>query len=127
MAKPRLYPHWRTNTEKRWRDAFHTFGHLLLTHARDKALKGMPQSASGECKAIAAKVATDVLYNVMMILEGVVGAKADADHSLEFALVARVRDKSRSDAISEEFELAPNGAESVCMGFHFWTGGDFTV
>jgi len=127
MNEPRTYPNWRTDPERRWRDAFHTFGHVMLTHARDGALSQIPESASDDCRAVASKAVTDALYNVMMIFEGVVGADAGADHSLEFALVARVRGKSPPYAATEEFELAPNGVESACMGFHFWTADDFTT
>jgi hypothetical protein len=42
-------------------------------------------------------------------------------------LIARVRDRTQGNAIVEEFELAPNGVESACMGFHFWTADDFTT
>jgi hypothetical protein len=123
MVKPRPYREWRADPTGRWRDVFHTFGHLLLTHARDGAI----QSAAGKHKDVAAKAATDALYNLMMILEGVVGAEIDADHSIEFALVARVRRKAEEDAITEQFELAPGGAEPACMGFHLWTEGEFRV
>jgi hypothetical protein len=76
-------------------------------------------------RAAAEKGATDALYNLMMILEGVVGAPIGAELTLEFALIARVRDSREPYPIVEEFELAPNGDESACMGFHFWTDGDF--
>jgi hypothetical protein len=63
----------------------------------------------------------------MMILEGVVGPEVGAEHTLEFALVARVRERNNQSVVLEQFELAPDGEESVCMGFHFWTDGDFRV
>lgn len=127
MKNPRPYANWRKDPEKRWRDAFHTFGHLMMTHARNDALREIPESASAESRTIAEKAVKDALYNVMMILEGVVGVKADANHYLEFVLIARIRDDSTPREVVEEFELAPNGVESACMGFHFWTEGDFTA
>jgi hypothetical protein len=123
MVKPRPYKEWRRDPTGRWRDVFHTFGHLLLTHARGGAIK----AAASKHKDVAEKAATDALYNLMMILEGVVGAEIDVDHSIEFALVARVRKKGEEDAIIEQFELAPEGAETACMGFHLWTDGEFRV
>lgn len=124
MNQPRPYPEWRTDPIGRWRDAFHTFGHLWFSHARDQALQTVPITASAETKALAAKAVDAALYNTLMILEGVVGAGAGAGHVLEFALIARVREKG-SPKPSETFEVAPNGEESVCMGFHLWTAGDF--
>jgi hypothetical protein len=125
MSEPRPYSDWRRDAKHRWRDAFHTFGHLLMTHARDDAIRQIPANAPEETKAIASKAAVDALYNVMMILEGVVGAPGDENRSLEFALVTRVRNREKPYAVVEEFELAPGGEESACMGFHFWTDGDF--
>ena len=125
MEIPRPYSAWRNDPDQRWRDAFHTFGHLLMTHARDNALDQVPATASGETRTIAAKAAVDALYNVMMILERVVVAPAEDEHMLEFALIARVRETTKPYRVVEEFELAPNGEESACMGFHFWTDGDF--
>jgi hypothetical protein len=122
--RPRPYEDWRTDPYGRWLDAFHTFGHLLMTHARDDALRQIPATASAETREVAAKAAVDALYNVMMILEGVVGAPGGRDRVLEFALIARLREIEK-DQIVEEIEIAPNGEETVCMGFHFWTDGDF--
>ncbi len=127
MTEPRPYPEWRSDPDGRWRDAFHTFGHLLMTHARDEAIAKIPPNASDEAREVATKTVVNALYNVMMILEGIVRASAVANHYLEFALMARVRESETPCQILEEFELAPEGEESACMGFHFWTDGDFRV
>jgi hypothetical protein len=97
----------------------------MMTHARDEALENLPADASDETRALASKIAESALYNVMMIFEGVVGAPADDEHMLEFVLGARVRKCEKPHPVVEQFELAPDGEESVCMGFHFWTEGDF--
>jgi len=76
-----------------------------------------------ESKEIADKAVTDALYNLMMILEGVVGTTIGDDQSIEFSLVAKIRNSR--DEIVEQFELAPNGEEPACMGFHSWTSGSF--
>ena len=120
MDLPRPYSEWRTDTDGRWRDAFHSFGHLLLTHARDGAIN----NTRSEHQDVASTAATDALYNFMMILEGVVGVPAADDRRIEFALVARVRETS-TKAVIEQFELAPDGREPACMGFHIWTEGEF--
>ncbi len=125
MNPPRSYHEWRSEPNGRWRDAFHTFGHLLMTHARDDALQQLPETTGAEARDIAAKAVNDALYNVMMILEGVAGVQIGGDRSLEFALVARVRESEQPYRIVEEFELAPNGEEPACMGFHLWKDGDF--
>ena len=123
VTEPRPYREWRSDPSGRWRDAFHSFGHILLTHARDGAV----QRIAPEHREAATRAATDALYNLMMILEGVVGPEVGAEHTLEFALVARVRERNNQSVVLEQFELAPDGEESVCMGFHFWTDGDFRV
>jgi hypothetical protein len=125
MDQPREYHEWRTDASGRWRDAFHTFGHLLMTHARNGALAEVSETASVETRETASRVAELALYNLMMILEGVVGVPIGNDRSLEFALIARIRKSGEPYSVVEEFELAPDGDESACMGFHFWTGGDF--
>ena len=108
MDLPRPYSEWRTDTDGRWRDAFHSFGHLLLTHARDGAIN----NTRSEHQDVASTAATDALYNFMMILEGVVGVPAADDRRIEFALVARVRETS-TKAVIEQFELAPDGRGCV--------------
>ena len=123
MEKLRSYYEWRTDQNGRWRDAFHTFGHLLLSHAKNEALSKLPETASVESKEIADKAVTDALYNLMMILEGVVGAPIGDAQSIEFALIAKIRNST--DETIEQFELAPNGEEPACMGFHSWTSGSF--
>jgi hypothetical protein len=127
MDQPRPYAEWRPDPTRRWRDAFHTFGHLLMAHARDDALEQIPAKVSDETRTIAMKAAVDALYNVMMILEGVVSAQGDESHKIDFALIARVRKREEPYDVIEEFELAPEGEEPVCMGFHFWTDGNFRV
>jgi hypothetical protein len=122
---PRPHAQWRVDPDHRWRDAFHTFGYLLFDHALRSAVAEVPASATPETKAVAAKAATDALYNVMMILEGVVGAPGDDQHSIEFALTARVRNRESPYECVEQFELAPNGNEPACMGFHLWAEGNF--
>jgi hypothetical protein len=46
MNQPRRYPEWRSDSKGRWRDVFHTFGYLLMTHARDEALNRIPADTS---------------------------------------------------------------------------------
>jgi hypothetical protein len=125
MNQPRRYPEWRSDSNGRWRDAFHTFGHLLMTHARDEALKRIPAGTSADTREVARKAVHDALYNVMMMLEGVVGVSPDSNRALEFALICRLRESEKPYAVVEEFELAPHGEEPACMGFHFWTDGEF--
>ena len=62
-----------------------------------------------------------------MILDGVVRSPIYDEHYLEFALVARVKESNEPYRVVEEFELAPEGEESACMGFHFWTSGEFRI
>jgi hypothetical protein len=123
VTDPRPYKEWRSDPTKRWRDAFHNFGHILLTHARNGAV----QDVAPEHRDVATKAATDALYNVMMILEGIVGPEIGEEHTLEFALVARIRERTNQSVVVEQFELAPEGEEPACMGFHFWAEGDFRV
>jgi hypothetical protein len=94
-----------------------------MTHARDEALKRIPPDASAETREVAREAVQDALYNVMMMLEGVVGVTPGSGRALEFALICRVRESEEPHTVVEELELAPNGAESACMGFHFWTDG----
>jgi len=125
MTGPRPYPDWRPDPVERWRDAFHTFGHLLFTHTLNSVIAELPQSTTPEARVVATKAASDALYNVMMILEGIVGTPADEAHTLEFALIARVLRSSSPHDCVEQFELAPNGEESACRGFHLWSEGNF--
>jgi hypothetical protein len=108
----------------RWRDAFHAFGHLWFSHARENALRTIPACASKEARAVAVEAVDAALYNTMMIFDGIVAARPDATHTVGFSLTAQVREAASHDCI-ESFELAPNGEESTCMGFHLWAEGDF--
>lgn len=115
---PRPYREWRTTAAARWRDAFFTFGHLLMRHARDGAVR------ESRDKAAAAETVSSALYRTFQILEGVTGADIGDGHTIEFALLARVRD-SQTDAIVETFELAPDGEETLCMGYWLLEEGEF--
>ena len=108
----------------RWRDAFHAFGHLWFSHARETALRTIPASASKEARSLAIEAVDAALYNTMMIFDGIVAARPDTTHSVGFSLIAQVREAGSHDCI-ESFELAPNGEESASMGFHLWAEGDF--
>lgn len=125
MDDPRPYSEWRMSSIGRWRDAFHNFGHLWFEEARNGALKTIPESASDETKRIAAKAIDTALYATMMIFEGVVCAPIDKQHRMEFALLARVYNRENPPTLVETIEIAPGGQESVCMGFHHWTEGNF--
>lgn len=115
---PRPYREWRTTAAARWRDAFFTFGHLAMRHARDGTVRDHRKNPG------AAEVASSALYRMFQIFEGIVGADIGDDHTIEFALVARVRDR-RTDAIVETIELAPDGEETICMGYCLLEEGEF--
>jgi len=42
-------------------------------------------------------------------------------------LIEALQNVEDGSVVLEQFELAPDGEEPVCMGFHFWTDGDFRV
>ncbi len=87
-------------------------------------MQTIPFSASDEVRALAVAAVDTAIYNTMMIFDGIVGAQADATHTVGFALITQVREAGSHDPV-ESFELAPNGEESACMGFHLWAEGDF--
>jgi hypothetical protein len=90
MVEPRSYPEWRKDQSGRWRDAFHAFGHLWFSHARENALRTIPASASKEARALAVEAVDAALYNTMMIFDGIVAARPDATHTVGFSLIAQV-------------------------------------
>ena len=62
MTEPRPYTEWRSDPRKRSRDAFHTFGHMVIAHARDEAVSRV----APEHREVATQVATDALYNLII-------------------------------------------------------------
>jgi hypothetical protein len=125
MNEPRPYSEWRSEPTLRWRDAFHSFGHLLFANAKTHALAHLPSRATDAERRIADDAVTNALYGLMMIIEGVDGLPVSAGHRVEFALTARVRRIEPASEIVEQYELGPDGEESACMGFHLWAAGEF--
>jgi hypothetical protein len=100
----------------------HAFGRLFFEAARAPAhlrAQSLPESVRTEVMSIV----DDTLFAVMEIVDGFYGPIRNEEQILEFALIARLRDRATDEPV-DEVELAPNG-EDLSMGFHIWADGDF--
>jgi len=93
-AHPRPFAEWRSDPVDREEDAAYAFGYHLIVHCRDEAMKTVPADASPEARAAVEKAVDIALHNVNAMLEGFWKLDAGPDHSIELALVVRVRDSS---------------------------------
>ena len=117
----RSYDNWPQDPDARWIEAGNTFGHHLITAARDYARARVGETVTESQRAVAHRAIDDAIYGVMMLLDGVSRTEIDSAHRVEYALIARMREGSR---VVEEIELAPGG-DGLCLGFHGWRNGDF--
>src|SRR4051812_47061192 len=103
--QPRPFAEWRTDPFDRAEDAAYAFGYHLIVHCRDKAMATLPADASPEMKAAVQKAVDTALHNVNDMLEGFWKLDAGPEHSIELALVIRVRDANRQ--VVEKQEISP--------------------
>ena len=119
----RKFKDWRTNSHERWIDAANVFGSQLFTYAREEQMSNLAEDLTTRERTIAVEAINNTLYAVLMMLDGVVDLKVDANHSTEYSLMQRVFD-DQSRLVSE-IELTPNG-DGLCMGFHGWKSNEFS-
>jgi hypothetical protein len=91
---PRPFAEWRTEAFDRDEDAAHAFGHQLMVHCRDEALKAIPTRATAATRACAVEAVDTALHNVCDMLEGFWRLDIDPTHKIELVLQVRVLGKS---------------------------------
>jgi len=123
MGELKAYPEWDHEINARWIDAANVFGRHLMSAAKDFSFERMSPSLSDSERNAAEKAALDAIHGVMMLLDGIAATRAGPGHVIDYALIARVRDR-QSDTCVESIELAPSG-DGLCMGLAGWSQGDF--
>lgn len=104
-APPRPFDEWRASPIDRDEDAAYAFGHHLIKHCRDEALKAIPADADAATRACAVDAIDTALHNVCDMLEGFWPLELDPTHRIELALQVRVRDNS--DTVVDTREISP--------------------
>jgi hypothetical protein len=67
----------------------------------------------------------DAVYGLMMVIDGVSGGIANANHKVFIDFVVRlatVEQSTRDDLLSE---VDLRQGDGMCMGYHGWLDGDF--
>jgi hypothetical protein len=116
-SQPRPYAEWRTDAVDREEDAAHAFGYHLIVRCRDEAMATLPADASPEVKAAVRKAVDTALHNVNDLLEGYWKLDGGPEHSIELALVVRVRDAKRQ--VVETLEISPCKVD-LPIGYWKW-------
>jgi len=116
------YEKWSEASHARWIDAGHTFGTHLMKYVRDKALQTLPEDTPETTKQAVAEATRVSLGAMMALLDGVYRCDVGSHHTIEYALMARVKDNSGSHI--EEIELSPDG-DGLGMGFTGWWQNEF--
>ncbi|HEY1546591.1 MAG TPA: hypothetical protein VGG28_02160 [Kofleriaceae bacterium] len=102
---PRPFDQWRVDPLKRDEDAAHAFGHALIKHCRDEALKVITPSATEADRTSAVKAVDTALHNVCDLLEGFWRLDVDPGHHVELALQVRVLNNAGD--VVETREISP--------------------
>ena len=102
---PRDYTAWRTDTFDRTEDAAYTFGHHLIIHCRDEAIKEIPADASPGTRAAVERAVDVALHNVMDMLEGFWQLPSGPSHAVQYVLQVRVHDAAHKAV--ESFDISP--------------------
>jgi hypothetical protein len=93
-ATPRPFAEWRTDPVDRAEDAAHAFGHRLIEHCREEALKKVPAAAGKVTRARVEEAVDTALHNVLDLIEGFSRIDIGPRHHLELALRVCVRDSN---------------------------------
>ena len=120
----RPYKDWPQEENARWLHAGNAFGIHLMQNVRDAALARIPAEASAEARLIAEQAIDTALSALMSMLDGVYPTSIDAEHCVQYTLLACVQTIPR--ATLEKFELAPDG-DGLAMGYWGWQHGNFGV
>jgi hypothetical protein len=99
----------------------HAAGFILFEDMRGYAIDRLDPSLDEATKKTALRAIDDTVYGLMMILDGVSGGLANAEHSVR--LQTRICLKSKSDETIASIDLFHG--DGMCMGFHMWRQGDF--
>jgi hypothetical protein len=119
----RSYEDWPQDANRRWIHAGNTFGAYLMKYVNDAVSQSIPADATEREREIADKVCVASVFTVMEILDGFYRNDLGDNHTVDYALISRVRNKETYEVV-ESTELAPEG-DGLCMGFWGWREGDF--
>ncbi len=114
------YESWPADRRKRWLEAAHTLGTLMMEHVRDEAFAALPSSRSK-----ASREAVEMTLRALCAwLDGVTGNYGD-DVAFEPVLSLRVRDRE-TEKVLGDFEIAPDG-DGLCMIINDWLDNQFDL
>jgi hypothetical protein len=99
----------------------HAAGFILFEDMRGYAIDQLDPNLDETARKAALKAIDDTVYGLMMILDGVSGNLANAEHSVR--LQTKVCLESKSDEPIASIDLFHG--DGMCMGFHMWRQGDF--
>ena len=116
------YEKWSSDERDRWMDAAHFFGVQLMRHARDQAIKTVPEDANEETRAIVAEAVMGAIGGLMQMVDGVVGDKLEGTGNVTYSIKMYLRDDDYNEI--ESFEFDEDG-EGMCMGFSGWWENEF--
>jgi len=113
--------------EKRARELWlqHAAGFIIFEDVRRYALERIDPSHKGKTRAAIEKGINDVVYGLMMVIEGVSGALSNYKHSVTLDVIARMTTKDGSIAKGQPSEVNLRDGDGMCMGYHGWLEGDF--
>ena len=99
----------------------HAAGFILFEDMRGYAVNQLDPSLDETARTAALKAIDDTVYGLMMVLDGVTGGLANAEHSVH--LQTKVCLESSSDELIACVDLFHG--DGMCMGYHMWRQGDF--
>jgi hypothetical protein len=99
----------------------HVAGFILFEDMRGYAIDRLDPSLEETARKAALKAIDDTVYGLMMVLDGVSGSLANAQHAVR--LQTKVCLESSSDELIALVDLFDG--DGMSMGFHSWREGDF--
>jgi len=116
-ARPRPFEQWRTVPLERDEDAAYAFGHALIKHCRDEALKAVSSNASEPVRGAALEAVDAALHNVCDHFEGFWRLNVGPNHRIELALQVRVLNDANQ--MVETREISPSKLD-LPIGYWKW-------
>ena len=100
----------------------HAIGFILFQDVREYALQQVDPSLNDDAKAAATKAINDAMYGMMMVLDGVTGALANASQRVNLRVMAQLVD-TKAENVIDSLDLMDG--DGMCMGYHGWIENDF--
>ena len=97
-------------------------GLILIEDVRNYAIEQLESNLASDARTAALQAIDHAIYGMLMVIDGVSGELANAQHRVGLAVAAQLTELDSEKTIAE-VNLADG--DGMCIGYHQWLQGDF--